>query len=255
MKQGKRMKTRRKSPVNLTTTDQHFCSIDLRLKILGRLPFFSDLSQMELESINQRFNSFGYHASEYIYFAGDVAERLFVVAEGKIKIFQQSDNGRNVLLDILSEGDFFGNLTVLGASGYPDTTQALTSACVLTIHSEGFGQILDEYPRLAIKTIQVMEKRLIAANNQVFTISSLTVEKRIANTLLELGRKLGVNKENSLLIDAPISREDLAEMTAATPETVSRVMKQFQNNGLINSGRLWVSIRNLEELRKFTEID
>jgi CRP/FNR family transcriptional regulator len=100
-----------------------------------------------------------------------------------------------------------------------------------------------------------MEKRLIAANNQVFTISSLTVEKRIANTLLELGRKLGVNKENSLLIDAPISREDLAEMTAATPETVSRVMKQLQINGLIESGRLWVSIKNLDALGKFAEID
>jgi CRP-like cAMP-binding protein len=249
------MKTRRKSPVNLTTTDQHYCSIDLRLKILGRLPFFEGLPQNAVNSINQRFNSIGYKSGEYVYYAGDIAERLYVVAEGKIKLFQHGTNGRNVLLDILSEGDFFGNLTVLGTFSYPDTTQALTPACVLTIQSEGFGKILDEYPSLAIKTIQVMEKRLIAANNQVFKISSFTVEKRIAYTLLELGKKLGVQNENSLLIDAPISREDLAEMTAATPETVSRVMKQFQNNGLIDTGRLWVSIKNLEELSKLTEFE
>ncbi|PKO05435.1 MAG: hypothetical protein CVU41_12445 [Chloroflexi bacterium HGW-Chloroflexi-3] len=249
------MKTRRKSPVNLITTDQNACSINLRLRILGRLPFFAGLSQKALESINQRFNSIGYNAGEFIYFAGDVADKLFVVAEGKIKIFQHGSNGRNVMLDILAEGDFFGNLTVLGASNYPDTTQALTSTCVLCIQSDGFGQILNDYPRLAIKTIQVVEKRLIAANQRVFKISSLTVEKRIAFTLLELGQKLGVQKDNSLLIDAPISRDDLAEMTAATAETVSRVMSQFQSNGIIESGRLWVSIINMEALRDLSKME
>jgi len=246
---------RRKSPIQMISTEEHHCSIDLRLKILGRLPFFTDLNQTQLKAINQRFNSLGFTKDEYIYFSGDTSERMFVVAEGKIKLFQPGFEKRNVLLNILLEGDLFGNLTVFGSSTYTDTAQSLTSSCILSISSQSFGEILEEYPSLAIKSLQVMEKRLIAANKRVFEISTLPVEQRIVVTLLTLGEKLGKKTDQGVLIDAPISREDLAEMTAATPESVSRVMKQFQNNGIIDSGRLWVSILDLAVLRKLVEIE
>ncbi len=108
--------------------------------------------------------------------------------------------------------------------------------------------MLDEHPELALKTLQVMAERLNAANHRILRLSSLPVEKRITFTLLELGRKLGRPKEGMLLIDTPLSRDDLAEMTGATPDTVSRVMSQFQNNGIIESGRQWVGINNLKLL-------
>ena len=238
----------------MITTEEQNCSIGLRLKILGRLPFFTDLPPSELNSINQRFTSFGFNKDEYIYFTGDPADRIYVVAEGKIKIFQPGFEKRNVLLNILLEGDLFGNLSVFGSSTYPDSAQALTSSCVLSISSQSFGQILEEFPSLVIKSLQIMEKRLIEANKRVFGISTLPVEKRITVTLLTLVEKLGKQTDHGLLIDAPISRDDLAEMTAATPETVSRVMKQFQNNGFIDSGRLWVSILNVDALKKLVEV-
>ncbi len=238
------MNARRKSPVNLVFTHEHHCSIDLRLKILGRLPFFTDLTPEELDQVNQQFASLGYEPNEFIYFTGDLAEKMYVVAEGKLKLFQPGFEKRNVLLDILLEGDLFGNLSVFGSKIYPDTVQALTSCCVLSINSQAFGQILEKFPSLAIKSLQIMEKKLIAANQRVFTISTMPVEKRIAATLVTLGEKLGKPTGQGILINAPISREDLAEMTATTPETVSRVLRQYQRIGVIKSGRKWISIIN-----------
>ena len=242
------MKTRRKSPVNLTITEPQHCSITLRLKILGRLPFFAGLSQAVMESINHHFVEVGYQPGEMIYAAGDPAERLFVVAEGKVKLLQHGANGRNVLLDILSTGEFFGNLAALGVAVYPDTAQVQAPACILSIRSDSFLQMLDEHPKLAMKTLQVISERLNAANRRILQLSSMPAEKRIAFTLLQLGRKLGRPKENMLLIDAPLSRDDLAEMTATTPETVSRVMSQLQSSGIIESGRQWVGINDLKPL-------
>ncbi len=118
------MKTRRRSPVNLTITEPHYCSIDLRLKILGRLPFFAGLSRLALEAVNQRFVETACQPGEVIYMAGDPADRLFVVAEGKIKLLVHSPSGRNVLLDILTSGEFFGNLVTIGVAVYQDTAQA-----------------------------------------------------------------------------------------------------------------------------------
>ena len=242
------MKTRRKSPVNLTITEPQHCSIDLRLKILGRLPFFTDLERKVLENINRHFVEIGFLAGESVYMAGDPANRMFVVAEGKIKLLQYGINGRNVLLDILTNGEFFGNLATLGVAAYPDTAQAQSPTCVLSIRSESFRQILDEHPELALKTLEVMVGRLNEANQRVLQLSSMPVDKRIVFTLLKLGHKFGRRKEDMLVIDVPLSRDNLAEMTSATPETVSRVMSQMQSGGVIESGRQWVGIRDVKAL-------
>lgn len=231
------MKNRRKSPVNLVATEPHQCSIDLRLRILGRLPFFAGLPHKAVENINQHFVEVGYQPGERIYTAGDPAERLYVVAEGKVKILKHAAAGRDVLLDILSTGEFFGNLTVLGVAAYTDSAEAKAPACVLSIRSDSFRQILDEHPGLALKTLDVMAARLNDANQRVLQLSSMPVEKRMAIALQKLASKLGRQKEAMLLIDVPLSRDDLAEMTSATPETVSRVMSQMQSSGVIESGR------------------
>jgi hypothetical protein len=147
---------RRKSPVITTSTEPQYCSIDLRLKILGRLPFFAGLSRESLQAINPWFVEVGYQPGDRIYTSGDPAERLFVVAEGKIKLLQHAPNGRDVLLDILASGEFFGNPGILGAMEYSDTAQAQTPACVLSIPSESFHKILDAHPTLAVKALAVM---------------------------------------------------------------------------------------------------
>lgn len=242
--------TRRKSPVNTVTTEPHACSIDLRLRILARLPFFAGLPRQAIERINQRFTEVGYQPGEIIYAAGDPAERLFVVADGRVKLMQHTAGGRDVLLDLLTTGAFFGNLASLGAAAYADTAQALTSTCVLSIRSDGFRQVLDEHPELALKALAVMAERLELANARVLQISSMPVEGRIAATMLRLAERLGRPQEMGLLIDAPLSREDLAGMTATTTETVSRVMSQWQSDGIIQSGRQWVAITDRARLEE-----
>lgn len=242
------MKARRKSPVNLVTTEAHQCSIDLRLRILGRLPFFAGLPHKAVESINRHFVEVGYQPGDRIYTAGEPADRLYVVAEGKVKILQHAAGGRDVLLDILTTGDFFGNLTVLGAAAYSDSAEVQAPACVISIRSDAFRRFLDEYPELALKALDVMAARLNDANQRVLQISSMPVEKRVAVTLQKLAGKLGRQTEGMLLIDVPLSRDDLAEMTSTTPETVSRVLSQLQSGGVIESGRQWVGIRDLKAL-------
>jgi len=242
------MATRRKTPVNLITTEPHACSVDLRLRILGKLPFFSGIANDKLIDINQKFVEVGYEAGQFIYSAGDSAERLFVVADGKVKLFQPTVSGRDVLLDILSTGEFFGNLVSLGTKVYPDTAQAQTSACILSIDSSTFRQIMDANPELTLKALEVVAARLNESNQRVLQLSSMSTEQRLASTLVKLVRKFGREKIESTLIDVPLSRYDLAEMTGTTPETVSRILSQFQTDGIINSGRQWIAVTNTQNL-------
>lgn len=248
------MKNRRKTPLEIEAIEPEMCSVDLRLEILTQVPFFADLSATDIEVVNRQFVEFGYSPGEMIYLAGDQAERLYVVAEGKIKLLRYTPAGQAVMLDVLTPGEFFGSLAALGENEYPDTAQALVSSCVLSIETGGFRKILQKHPSVAVKVVDIMAERLKAAHEMVQQLSASSAEQRIAHVLRKLAAKLGERKEVGLLIQLPLSRADLAEMAGTTTETASRMMSQFQKEGFIQTGRQWVAIRDLKALEDLVDI-
>ncbi len=226
------------------------CSVDLRLRILHGLPFFADLSHADIEQINRLFREYGYAPNETICLAGDPAERLFVVADGRVKLMRHSLSGKNVLLDMLTPGEFFGSLAPLSDDVYADSAEAQTPSCVLSIRTSDFRRLLEKHPKVALKVLEITATRLREAQERVRQLSALTVEGRVASVLLVLGKKLGKRTDVGLLIESPLTRDDLAAMTGTTAESASRVMSQFQKDGLIETGRKWVSILDQKALEQ-----
>jgi CRP-like cAMP-binding protein len=247
------MSNRRATPIKIEVTETHLCSVDMRLQILGRVPFFAGLTHEALEQINRLFREQGYAADETICFAGDPAQQLFVVADGRVKLMRHSLSGKNVLLDMLTPGEFFGSLSTLGDEVYPDTAQAQTQTCVLSIHADDFRRILEKHPTVALQVVDIVATRLRTAHERVHQLSTASVEGRIANVLLVLSKKFGKLGDVGLLIEAPLTREDLAAMIGTTTETASRVMSQFLKDGLIRTGRKWVSILDQDALEQLAE--
>ena len=242
---------RQKSPVRLDWMDPEVCSLDYRLKIIGRLPFFKHLPAEAISKVNALFHDRDVSADERIYFEGDEAGHLYLVAMGKVKLVRNTASGRNVLLDILHGGDYFGSLSTFGGHVHTETAIAQTDCCILQISSEDFDTILAEYPDVTRKVLEAVSKRLTESQEIVKQLSAYTVEQRIASALLRLAGKLGETRGQGVLIQLPFSRQDLAAMTGSTTETVSRVMSRFAEDGLVKSGRKWVTItdkKRLEEL-------
>lgn len=231
------------------------CSVGLRLQILSRVPFFAGLKHDDLEQINRLFHENGYSPEQTICFAGDPAEHLYVVADGRVKLMRHSLSGKNVLLDMLTPGEFFGSLSTLGDDVYPDTAEAQTQTCVLVINADDFRRILEKHPQVALKVVDIMAVRLRTAHERVRQLTALSVEGRIANLLLILSKKFGKSSDVGRLIQSPLTRGDLAAMTGTTTETTSRVMSQFQKDGLIQTGRKWVSIIDQQALERIAETE
>jgi CRP-like cAMP-binding protein len=242
------MAEHRKTPLEPEHIEPQMCTIDLRLTLLHRLPFFKGLSHGAITEINPLFREQGYETGETIYYAGDRAVRLFVVAAGKVKLLRHALTGQEVVLDLLVPGDFFGSLPVLGEDTHPDTAQAHTTCCALTITGDDFQTILGRYPQVSLALLEIVSSRLREAHEVIHQISASPVESRLAATLLKLAVKLGEEQDGELLIQLPLSRQDLADMTGATVETVSRIMSQFRKQKLIRSGRGWVAIINCAAL-------
>jgi CRP-like cAMP-binding protein len=239
---------RRTSPVRLDWIDPAACTLDYRLKIIGRLPFFTHLPAAAIQDINALFHDRGYSAGETIYFEGDEAQHLYLTAMGRVKLSRNTTAGREVVLDMLHGGEYFGNLKVLGAADYAETAVSHTDTCILQISSGDFETVLSRQPDVTLKVLEAVGRRLEESRELVKQLSTYTVEQRIASALLRLATKLGEPREQGELIQLPFSRQDLAAMTGATVETVSRVMSRLTEAGLVQSGRKWVAVADREGL-------
>jgi CRP-like cAMP-binding protein len=224
------------------------CTLSARLMILRQVPFFQDLTPTTLEWVNTLFHEEDFKVDEVICRSGEPAERFFVVADGRVRLLHNSLTGRDILLDLLTPGEFFGAFSGQENDVYPETAQAQSPCCILVIGRGTFHQVLKRHPPVALKVIDIMARRLKVANERVHQLSSLPVEGRIASILLMLGDKFGEKREVGLLLQVPLSREDLAGMTGTTTESASRVMSQFQRDGVIRSGRGWVAVADREGL-------
>lgn len=244
---------RPKSPLRLEWVDPAVCSLDYRLKLVSRLPFFQHLPADVVSKINGLFHDRDVSADECIYFEGDDATHLYMVATGKVKLTRAGISGHEVLLDILHSGEYFGSLTIFGERIHAETAIAQTDCCILQISAHDFERILSDHPDVTRKVLEVVGQRLAESQEIVKQLSTYTAEQRIASALLRLVHKLGEARGTNVLIQLPFSRQDLAAMTASTTETVSRVMSRFAEHGWIKSGRKWVTIANPKQLEDLTK--
>jgi CRP-like cAMP-binding protein len=241
MTQGKE---RRGSPVRQVEVSPLHCTpADVR-RILAGTPFFSSLSADDIDIVARDFRQNHFVAGATIHLAGGKANRLSIVAAGMVKLVRPTPEGQEVLLEILGPGDYFGSLATLGDATYADDASAHTDCCVLQASARDFQGLLERYPSVTLATLAFVAGRLRGAHETIEQLSARPVEQRVAATLLKLADRVGRQRREDVLIEMPLSRQDLADMTGTTVETASRVMSELRRSGTIDSGRRWISIVN-----------
>lgn len=224
------------------------CTPEEQRRLLGQTPFFRVLPASEIVNVAQSFRQQEYATSEPIHHAGEPASRLSLVAAGIVKIARPTLEGEDVLLDFLHPGDYFGSLGQLGDSVYQDDAIAQTHCCVLYTTAADFQILLGRYPAVALATLDLVAQRLRAAHATIEQLSVYSVPRRLAATLLNLSGRFAHTDRPGEAVTLPVSRQDLADMIGTTVETVSRVLSDFRRDGLIESGRGWVAVRDGERL-------
>lgn len=247
------MTKRRSTPLHNPDIEGHHCTVEVRLEKLGMTPFLAKLSTQDLRNINKQFSATHFSEGDTIYDQDEHATLLRVVVHGKVKLIRHTLEGKDVLLDMLKPGEFFGSLSVLGDNVYTETARAQTDACILSIDLQKFQSVLKEYPQVAVSALDIMAERLQSSQDKVRQLATISVKQRIANVLVTLCDKFGENSRHGKLLQLPLSRKDLADMTGTSTETASRIMSQLQEEGIITSGRQWVAINDPDRLKEIAE--
>jgi len=199
----------------------------------SKVAIFSNLSNQELIEIISMTGHEGYKKGDSIFFEGKEANTLFLINQGKIKLFKYTKDGREQILDILSEGDFFGELNLFKEGEYSFNAEAVEATKLCTLTKENMREIILRRPEIALKILEVIGERLTKLETLAQNLATNDVEVRIANLIFELKEKYGRNISNGIEIKLPITREDMSHYAGVARETISRKLKKFEEEGII----------------------
>lgn len=232
----------------------HECPRPVRMYVLSRAPYFTGLDEAELDRIDERMTTTTFGPGEPLYRAGDPADALFVVAEGRVRLSQVTADGTETVTDLLVPGELFGAMGALGEPYHLQSASALVGTCVLRMDKGEFRQVLLENSQIGVRVLDDVAARLTRAHQDIGGQSTQTVPQRVATALLRLADKLGEDRgRRGTMLEVPLSRADLAGLARSTPESVSRVMSRWKKDGIIDSGRRWTALLNRQRLEHEAE--
>jgi len=210
---------------------------------LHHIELFEGLETNDLQRIVQLAGQRHLEAEQYLFFEGDPAEYIYVLQEGRIKLTQTTADGQQVIMHYITPGEAFGVVAVLSHAPYPVTAQAAVESYLLYWDRLSMNRLMEQCPRIAINAIQILAERIREFQDRIRELSTERVERRIARALLRLARQSGKKVSEGVLIDLPLTRQDLAEMSGTTLYTVSRTLSQWESQGLVYASREKVIIR------------
>jgi CRP-like cAMP-binding protein len=174
---------------------------------------------------------------------GEPAVTLYLVLEGRMKLSQLGVDGQEVVIRFVVPGGVVAALAVLDQGVYPVTATAVTATRALSWSHDVFATLMQRTPALAVNAMRLLSERLREMQQRFREVATERVAQRVARALVRLVRLVGRKTDGGVLIDMPLSRQDLAEMTGTTLYTVSRILSEWESAGLVTSGRERITIR------------
>ncbi len=206
-----------------------------------------------VEHIAERGRFRRFEHGDFLFFEGDAAIDVHFLLAGQVKVVRETLDGQEVILRLIQPGEFFGGAGGWGVSTFPATAVALDDGHVFALPASEFSELIGRYPEFSLAVIREMGTRLREAESRIRELQLERVERRIARTLLRLANKTGRKTERGIQIDLPQSRQHLAELSGATLSTVSRVLSEWDRQGLILAGRERVTVVEAHQLVMIAE--
>ncbi len=200
---------------------------------LKLIPLFSELGEDDLRDISKYTMRQVYKKDNMVLIEEEVGSTMFVILCGRVKISRISDEGREVILSILVDGDFFGEMSILDGQTRSANAVTLEDTEMMIIRRENFLQMLYNYPQIAINLLKELAHRLRRSDAQIKSLSLQNALGRVASTFLRIADDSGIIKQGRVEIAHLPPQQDLANMAGTSRETISRVIKSLSQLGYV----------------------
>ena len=209
-------------------------------KLLLNVPIFSNLEENQISFIASKMSNKIYSKSDIILMEDEVGDTFFIILEGSVKVTRDSEDGREVILAVLSSGNFFGEISLLDGKTRSANAIALERTSLMILKRNDFLKLIEEIPQISISLLSELAKRIRKTDEQVENLAFSDAEKRIGISILSISEQIGVIKNGLVKIPKLPFHQDIANMAGTSRETVSRMLKLLETKKLItrNSNEL-----------------
>jgi CRP/FNR family transcriptional regulator, cyclic AMP receptor protein len=188
-----------------------------------------------------------YKKKQAIYTEGNHPLRLMYLVSGKVKAYKRNDDGKELVVELYSAGDFLGYIALLEGGTYKETAEAMDNCEVAMIPREDFEELLHSNPEVAQAFIRLLAKNVTAKEEQLLGMAYHSLRKKVAEALIALKNKFGADSGTPFSID--ISRENLATVAGTATESLIRTLGDFKSEKLIDIREGVIFLLNPQKLQ------
>lgn len=197
--------------------------------MLNRMFEFSELSEQDTSQLCQHSTTRVYPANTILISEGDQSDSLYVILDGQVKVYVSDNLGKEVILNIMDPGEFFGELALLDNEPRSASVKTLTQAKIMIISKQDFKNSLSSNSKMIYKLINFLIRQIRTLTSNVKNLALLDVYGRVARVLLDLSHEV----DGKMVIDQRLTHQDIADMVGASREMVSRILKDLSRGGYI----------------------
>src|SRR5207302_4794553 len=217
---------------------------------LKQVTLFADLADEEMQELMSAAKRRTFRSGEVIFHRDDPGQILYVIKEGKVKICLISPDGQEISLAVLGKTEYFGEFSLF--DGLPRSADAISlerTECY-TLQRNDFDKVIMKNPKIALKMLEALTKRLRSTDQMVEDLIFLDVYGRVAKKLLELAEIHSVPVEDGLRIDVRLTQQELASMVGASRESVNKVVGYFMDKKIISTDKHRITIHRPNDLKR-----
>jgi CRP/FNR family transcriptional regulator len=217
--------------------------------LLGRVPYFRVLSARKRGALARRFRSVAFARHQSVFVEGEPCDGLWIVAEGRLKVFRTSSHGREQVLHVEGPGATLGEVPLFDRGGYVASATTLTAARLIWVPRRDLEQLCRRNPDVALAIIATMARRVRAFAGLAGDLALRPVQARLGRLLLEEARRVGRQTPRGVELTLPGTRDEIAARIGTVREPASRALTALARQGLVTvrGRRLLVrDVRGLE---------
>jgi len=213
-----------------------------------RFGLLHGLSDDQKRQVEQQTQMLQIKRGQPIYLPGDPSEHVYVVKTGAVKILGKAPEGGEVILTLLTPGDIFGELALMGDEAREHRAEASDDTLLCQVPRALLVQMIQDAPAFGMHVTKLIGLRLRTLRSRVEDLLGKSAPARLAHTLLELSRHYGVKDNGGVLIPLRLSQGDLGKLVGLTRETVNGILHVWREQGLVEMDRRSVRLRDPERL-------
>lgn len=184
----------------------------------------------------------------FIYFPKDVADKVFIIKSGRVKIGAYSQEGKEVIRNVLTAGEIFGELSILGENRRTEFAQAMEDVSLYMLSTSNMKDLMHHNPMFSLQITQMIGRKLKKAQQRLESQVFKSAKSRIIEFLTNLAKERGQRVGYELLVRQFLTHQEIANLTGTSRQTVTTILNELRTKNYIYFNRKRLLVRDINQL-------